>query len=109
MLTHTKSCRTDKFKIKYPESPYESLLLEDESCWVDIAIEAVKTRIQPTDGIENEQLSQADAESYFMSMIEYFNKFRETERDKTMDEWNKGLDESLDPKNLEKSLEEINN
>lgn len=35
----------DKFKLKYPDSPYASLILEDESCWVDIAVEAVKARI----------------------------------------------------------------
>ena len=45
----------DKFKLKYPDSPYASLILEDESCWVDIAVEAVKARTLPTNSMGNKR------------------------------------------------------
>ena len=82
------------------------LILNDESSWVDIAIEAVKSRIQPTNGTENELLSQEEAENYFLSMIEYFNNIRETERDKRCAEFNKAWETTSDPKAL-KEAEEI--
>lgn len=98
-----------KFKLEYPESPYASLILEDESSWVDIAIEAVKTRTQPTSSMDNELLSRTAAEGYFITMIEFFNEIREKERNKRIDEWNRGLEKSLDPKRLKETEGEIKN
>ena len=99
----------DKFKLKYPDSPYASLILEDESCWVDIAVEAVKARTLPTNSMGNKLLSQTDAEVHFISMIEFFNEIRERERNKRIDEWHKELEKSLDPKALKESEELIKN
>ena len=105
----------EEFKLKNPEFSHISLILNDESSWVDIAIEAVKSKIQPTNGTEYELLSQ-EAENYFLSMIEYFNNVRETERSKRIDEWNNRIDEwnrsmerSLDPVEMKKNLEAIKN
>lgn len=99
----------DKFKLKYPDSPYASLILEDESCWVDIAVEAVKARTLPTNSMGNKLLSQTDAEVHFISMIEFFNEIRKRERNKRIDEWHKELEKSLDPKALKESEELIKN
>ena len=99
----------EKYKLKYPEIPSVDLNLEDESCWVDIAVEAVKTRIQMTNIVENKFLSQKDAEEYFVAMIEYFNKIREKESNKRLDEFNNNLERSLDPKGLKESEELIKN
>lgn len=96
----------EEFKLKNPEFSHQSLILNDESSWVDIAIEAVKSRIQSTNGTENELLSQEEAENYFLSMIEYFNNIRETERDKRCAEFNKAWETTSDPKAL-KEAEEI--
>ena len=93
----------NKFKLEYPDSPSASLILEDESSWVDIAIETVKTRTQPTCNMGNEPLLQEAAEGYFISMIEYFNKIRETEQNKRIDEWNKRLEKSLSPETLKET------
>lgn len=99
----------EKYKLNYPEIPSVDLILEDESCWVDIAVEAVKTRIQMTNIVENKFLSQKDAEEYFVAMIEYFNKIREKESNKRLDEFNNNLERSLDPKGLKESEELIKN
>ena len=99
----------EEFQLKKPEFTHLSLILKDESSWVDIAIEAVKTRIQSTNGIENESLSQVEAENYFLSMVEYFNNIRETERSKRIDERNRSMEKSLDPVERKKNLEVIKN
>jgi hypothetical protein len=97
----------EEFKLKKLEFSHQSLILNDESSWVDIAIEAVKSRIQPTNGTENELLSQEEAENYFLSMIEYFNNIRETERDKRCAEFNKAWETTSDPKALKEAEETI--
>ena len=99
----------DKFKLKYPDSPYASLILEDESCWVDIAVEAVKARTLPTNSMGNKLLSQTDAEVHFISMIEFFNEIRERVRNKRIAEWNKELEKSLNPKKAKETEEIIKN
>ena len=82
-----------------------SFILEDESCWVDIAVETVKMRILSTDDLNN-QISRADAERHFISMIKCFNDVRHKEMIKRSDEWSRKLEEGLkaarDPQELEK-------
>ena len=99
----------EKFKMNNPESTDATFILDDESSWVDIAIEAVKTKILSSDGMGGEILPQESAENYFILMLEFFNNIRETERDKRSDEFNKALEKSLDPKALKESEELIKN
>lgn len=99
----------EKYEFKNPESTHQTLILEDESSWVDIAIEAVKARIQSTNSIGNELLSLQDTEGHFISMIEYLNEIRETERNKRIDKWNTELEKSLNPKSVKETEEIIKN
>ena len=99
----------EKFKLNNPDSTYFTLILDDESSWVDIAIEAVKAKILSPDGIGGEIQPQVNAENYFILMLELFNNIREKERDKRSDEFNKALKKSLDPKALKEREELIKN
>ena len=99
----------EKFKLNNPESTYVTIILDDESSWVDIAMEAVKTQILSSDGMIGEIRPQESAENYFILMLEFFNNIRETERNKRSDEFNKALEKSLDPKALKESEELIKN
>ena len=99
----------EEFKLNNPESTDATFILDDESSWVDIAIEAVKTKILSSDGMGGEIQPQESAENYFILMLEFFNNIRETERDKRSDEFNKAIEKSLDPKALKESEELIKN
>ena len=97
------------FNLDYLDSPYATLILQDKSIWVDIAIEAVIKGIKKINEKGNECLTQADAESYLKSMIEYFNEIREKEEIKRINEFNRSLEESFNPKKLKETEEIIKN
>lgn len=100
----------DNFKLKDLDTPNVTLILENNNSWRDIVIEAVITRMIPIDGIDNKhQLSQVDAESYFISMINFFNETRRRKKIKRSEEWSKGIEDSLNPETLKKNLEVIKN
>ena len=94
----------ERFKLKYPDSPHVNMIFDAESSWMDVAIEAVKIKIQPTDSVEYDQSPQAEVENYFLSMVEILNEVRCEEYRYKLEKMTQDLEEAID--NIKNPTEE---
>lgn len=101
----------EKFELKSKvlNSTHGLLFIEDEHSCIDIACTAIRKRIQAMNDAKDNFPLQKEAETFFISMVDYFNEVRQKENSKRIEREIKSFEETLDPKKREETEKILKN